>query len=140
MSQFTSRTLAIAATAVLSSALALASTPMDQILEHAKNVQRDAEQLHAALKVKNVDAADLKTKLSATTGDIDKLKQLVADYEAAHSGMTARDQADWELIKSKVQLLSIFHDRKKELLNGDINKNRSMLRAHASGVAKRVAL
>jgi hypothetical protein len=48
---------------------------------------------------------------------------------------------DWALVKEKVQLLAIFHQAKTELMaNGDLRKQRTLLRAHADGMAKRAQM
>lgn len=44
-------------------------------------------------------------------------------------------------MKTKVELLAIFHGKKKELLSsGDLSKNRGWLRAHAEGIARRAEM
>ncbi|MBL8294132.1 MAG: hypothetical protein JNN08_19970 [Bryobacterales bacterium] len=107
---------------------------LNSIMEHAKNVQMDAQQISTALKSKNFDTNEVKNKIEATQGRINNLKEAVAAYEAANPG--AANSENWKAVKDRVTLLEIFASRKAELLT-DAQRNRSMLRAHADGIAKR---
>lgn len=130
---------------LLASCFALAVSPaaaLDkefaaQLLESAKNIERDAGLVSTALKSKALDAADVRSKIDAMGGDVTKLQELVASFEAGHPKMSERDSAEWKMVKEKVQLLEIFHGQKQKLASGDLAKNRTLLRAHAEGVAKR---
>ncbi|MBN8731067.1 MAG: hypothetical protein J0L64_11025 [Acidobacteria bacterium] len=130
---------------LMASCLALAVSPaaaLDQefaaqLLESAKNIERDAGLVSTALKSKAMDAGDVRTKIDAMSGDVTKLQELVSSYEAGHPQMSQRDAAEWKQVKEKVQLLEIFHGQKQKLASGDLNKNRTLLRAHAEGVSRR---
>ena len=113
---------------------------LSEIGFHAQKVQQDAEHVSQHLKSKQVDPQFLKDKIGATADDMDKLQQLVSDFESRNFGLAEWQKKDWEFLKTKVQLLSIFYDRKKELvLADDVAKNKSLLRAHADGLAIRAA-
>ncbi len=118
------------------SAAALEKDFVDQILESARNVEREAADVSLALK-KKADTEDVKKKIEAMNDDLVKLQELVATFEASHPTMSERDRADWETIKSRVQLLGIFHNEKKKLADEGLNKNRGLIRAHADGLVKR---
>lgn len=130
---------------LMASCLALAVSPaaaLDQefaaqLLESAKNIERDAGLVSSALKSKSLDAGDVRSKIDAMSGDVTKLQELVARFEQGHPQMSERDTAEWKQVKEKVQLLEIFHGHKQTLAAGDLAKNRTLLRAHADGVAKR---
>jgi len=111
------------------------------IVGDAANIQKDAEALSQDLKAKSLDENKIKTDIASLGDDISKLRKDVEQVEAHAAQLTPQQQKDWELIKTKVQLLTIFHDRKTELMNsGDLKKNRAMLRAHAEGIAKRAQM
>ena len=109
----------------------------DQIIQSAQNIERDATTVSRALKIKGAPADDVKQKIEAMSADVTKLQELVNQFDATHPALSARDKADWDLVKTKVQLLEIFHERKKTLASEDVAKHRSMLRAFADGVAQR---
>lgn len=108
-----------------------------QLLESAKNIERDAGQVSTALKSKALNADDVRSKVDAMSGDVTKLQELVTRFEEGHPQMSQRDAAEWKQVKEKVQLLEIFHGQKQKLAAGDLSKNRTLLRAHADGVARR---
>ncbi len=107
---------------------------LNSIMDHAKSVQMDAQQISTALKSKNFDTNEVKNKIEETQGRINNLKGAVAAYEAANPG--AVNSENWKAVKDRVTLLDIFTSRKAELLT-DAQRNRSMLRAHADGIVKR---
>lgn len=119
------------------SAAALDKEFTGQLLDSARNIERDAGQVSAALKSKKFDAKDVANKIEAMSADLTKLQELVNQFESTHPQLSGRDQSDWKLVKEKVQLLEIFHQQKKKLAAEDIEKNRSLIRAHANGVAAR---
>lgn len=122
---------------VASPAAALEKEFVGRILESAKSIERDASAVSQALKVKKFDSADLHKKIDEMAADINKLQDLIKEFEAGHSQLSGRDRTDWQLVKDKVQLLEIFNQRKKTLAEEDFEKNRSMIRAHANGVTQR---
>lgn len=124
-------------------AVASANTenPISNIKSHAERVRIENEQLSAMLKQKQPDLKAIQEKLTVTRENLDKIGSLVSEFESSNPKLSERDRADWELIKTKVQLLNIFHGRKAELATEDgLRKNRGLLRAHAQGVAKRAAM
>ncbi|MCS7023782.1 MAG: hypothetical protein NZV14_03190 [Bryobacteraceae bacterium] len=124
--------------AILLSAPVFAKDPLRTIADHARMVQSQAQEINLGLKKKTLSEDALKSKLMMTSESIEKLKGAVAQIEASRSDLNALGR-DWQLLKDKVQLLAIFHERKSELA-GDFNRNRSMIRAHADGIAKRAAM
>lgn len=121
------------------SAAALDKEFTTQLLESARNIEREATTVSAVLKTRRFDANDVRTKIDAMSGDLAKLQELVDKFEKEHPQLSERDQSDWKLVKDKVQLLEIFHQQKKKLASEDIGKNRSLIRAHSDGVAQRAA-
>ncbi len=118
-------------------AAALEKEFVDQILQSAQSIERDAGMVDQSLSKKVADSAEVRQKIGDMSTDIAKLQELVKQFESTGASLSERDQADWKLVKDKVQLLEIFHGRKQTLAGEDINKNRSMIRAHARGVALR---
>jgi uncharacterized protein (DUF3084 family) len=112
-----------------------------EIVGDAAKIQQDAAAIHSQLRLKNPDFDAVRSKTEALNSDIEALRKDVEAFEANHPNLTEAQKKDWELLKTKVQLLMIFADQKKELLNsGDVRKNRTMLRAHAQGIAKRAEM
>lgn len=118
-------------------AAALEKDLVDQILQSAQSIERDATQVDQSLKKKPADATEVRQKIDAMSADVIKLQDLVKQFESTGATLSERDQADWRLVKDKVKLLEIFHGQKQTLASQDVNKNRSLLRAHAKGVALR---
>jgi len=117
------------------------STTLSDISMHAQKVQRSAEEMSALLKSKAVDRTVLEQRMEAVHQDVSRLKDLVATIEASGLELTPSQQLNWQKLKTKVELLQVFANNKKELLErGDLQKSRSLLRAHADGIAKRAAL
>lgn len=139
MNRIFPRTFTTATAALFTTAL-FANNHFEQIATHASNVQRESTQISRSLGSKKADAAEIGKALDTTGAEIAKLQELVNQIEAQKPSFSERDLRDWELLKTKVQLLSIFHDRKKELVSGDFSKQRGLIRAHAQGLAKRAAL
>lgn len=111
------------------------------IIGDAANIQRDAEKLSRDLKQKEVDEALVKKDIEALNADVAKLKQDVMEMDGKLGQLTDAQKKEWELVKTKAELLTIFAGRKATLMeSGEFRKNRSMLRAHADGVAKRAAM
>ena len=133
-------TLAGCLTLTAVSAFALDAQFASAAMVAAKNIQRDANLVSIAAKSKKFDTADVKVKIDAMDGDVRALQDLVTRYETENPELSQRDREEWNLIKTKVQLIDVFHARKKELADEDLGKHRSLIRAHADGVAKRAAL
>ena len=133
-------TLAGCLTLTAVSALALDAQFTSAAMVAAKNIQRDATLVSVAAKTKKFDSADIKVKIDAMDGDVRELQELVARFDSQNPELDQRDRDDWNLIKTKVQLIEVFHARKKELADEDLAGHRSLIRAHAEGVAKRAQL
>jgi len=135
------RALALAACLALSSLAARAdSKAFRSILGDAANIEKDALAIQAVLKTKNFDAGTAKRDIDSLGADIAALRKDVEAIEANLSSLNDQQKKDWELIKTKVQLLTIFYDRKVELMNSDLAKNRATIRALAGGIAKRAEM
>ena len=118
-------------------AAALEKELVDQIVQSAQSIGRDASGVSTALKTKRFDAAEVTKQISAMDGDVAKLQELVAGFDSTHPNLSERDRADWHLLKLKVQLIELFHGQKKNLAAEGVAKNRDVIRAHASGLAER---
>lgn len=119
------------------SAFALDETFVQRSIQSARNIERDAIAVRAAIKSKNLDAADVRARIDAMSGDIESLQKLVADFEGTNPQLNDRERADWTLVKEKVQILEIFHGQKQQLASADVVRNRKMIQVHAKGVAER---
>jgi hypothetical protein len=118
----------------------LADTHLSNIKTHASNVERDSTQTAVMLKAKQPDMQAVRAQIDKTGQDITALQKLVTDVEATNPSFSEQNRKDWDALKENVQLLSIFYNVKQELAaSDDMQKNRSMLRAHAKGVAERAA-
>lgn len=117
------------------------SNTFASIIGDAARIESDAQAISAQLKAKAPDYETVKTKSAALSNDIKDLQRDLESFEASHPGMTAEQKKDWEMVKTKVQLLLIFSDTKSSLLaGGDLQKNRGLLRAYSDGIAKRALL
>jgi predicted nucleic acid-binding Zn-ribbon protein len=125
---------------LLASVPALADTHLAGIKTHAANVERDSTQTAQMLKAKQPDKQAVRAQIEKTGLDITALQKLVADFEATSPQFSEQNKKDWQDLKEKVQLLSIFYNVKQELATSDdMQKNRSLLRAHAKGLSERAA-
>lgn len=116
---------------------ASADTRFEEIAAKARLVQTHAQEVEMGLKnKKSIEEATIKNKLDAVGAEIKQMQSLVADLETSQPGNLPA--AQWQLLKEKVQLLAIFHERKAELA-GDVQRNRSLLRAHAKGTVIRAS-
>lgn len=137
---YLSKSIAIIALAATSVAFAQTKTFRD-IIGDAANIQMDAEALADKLKTKVVDEAALKAEVSALAKHVDQLRADVERMDAEMVNLSPSQKKDWELAKTKAQLVQIFTDTKSTQLEAaDVNKNRSLLRAHANGIASRAAM
>jgi septal ring factor EnvC (AmiA/AmiB activator) len=107
------------------------------IIGDAANIEQDAHGISHDLKSKNFDAARVKSEIEALGKDIAKLKKDVEDFDSKAAELTGAKKADWEMVKTKAQLLLILYDRKAELLMEDPAKNRAVVRSLAAGIAQR---
>lgn len=131
-------TLTLLAGLALTAAAAMAdSSVYRSIIGDAANIEQDAHAISLDLKSKNFDAARVKSEIEALGKDIAKLKKDVEEFDSRAAEMTAAKKADWEMVKTKAQLLVILYDRKAELLMEDPAKNRGVIRSLAAGIAQR---
>jgi len=130
------RTASALALAAMSAA-ALDSSFVNQMQTTAQKLERDASGINRALKSKRHDANDVKAKIDAMAGDVETLQTLVKDFEGTNPQLSSREQAEWALLREKVQVLGIFHENKRRLAAEDFAKHRSLIRAFADGVALR---
>ena len=120
---------------------AFADTHLTDLKSHAGQVQRGSEQVSLLLKAKQLDAQAIRDKIATIGEDIENLQRLVVELEAAKPQFVQRGDKDWELLKMKVQLLSINYNIKHALSKeDDLKKNRSLLRAHATDLMRRSTL
>lgn len=136
-------TLALTLTfAALTAVPALADTKaFRDIIGDAANIQMDAEALRDGLKSKTLDESAIKAHVTALDKHIEQLQKDVDSLDAHLQDLTDSQKKDWDLAKTKVQLLNIFSDWKVAVVeSGDIRKNRSLLGAHANGIAVRAQL
>lgn len=135
------RLFTLLASAALALPLMADSQAFRGIIGDAANIQRDAEKLSRDLKQKALDEAKLKEDITALNTNVAKLKQDVTELDGKLTSMSDAQKKEWELVKTKAELLTIFAGRKATLMeSGDFKKNRSMLRAHADGISKRAAM
>ena len=86
-------------------------------ITHAQKVQQDAELLSQHLRSKQVDRQMLYEKTGVVAEDIDRLTELVAEFESGNPSLSDAQKKDWELLKTK--------DRKSTRLNSShIQKSR----------------
>ncbi len=114
---------------------------LGEIANHARSLRTEAQTMSQQLKNKQVDKQLLEQKLATVEENVAKLRELIASVEASNPELTPSQKQSWELVKTKVELLNIFTNHKKDLVGKeDIQKKRSLLRAHAEGIAKRAAM
>jgi hypothetical protein len=118
-------------------AVALEKELVDQIVQSAQSIARDANGVSQALKSKKFDAASVTKNIEAMDSDVAILQEVITKFESTHTNLSERDRADWNLLKTKVQLIEIMQGQKKKLAAEDFAKNRSLVRAHATGMVQR---
>ncbi len=119
---------------------AFADTRVAEIKTHAGLVKQASENIGRLLKVKQPDAQGIRDGIGAMGLDIEKLQRLVVEITEANPDFAVRGDEDWSRLKTQVQLLGIFHNTKDGLMKADdMKKNRSLLQAHAKGLAVRSA-
>jgi hypothetical protein len=117
------------------------SNTFQSIIGDAARIQTDSKAISAQLKGKAPDFELVKTKSAELSKDIKDLQRDLESFEATHPNLTAEQKKNWELVKTKAQLLLIFSDTKSSLLaSGDPQKNKSMLRAYSDGIAERALM
>ena len=120
---------------------AFADTPLADMRTYAGQIEKGSEQITRLLKEKQPDAQGVRDGIAAMAVDIENLQRLVAEVTEANPPFVARGDKDWDLLKTQVQLLGIFHSHKDELMKtGDMKKNRSSLRTQAKGLITRAEM
>ena len=134
--------LTLCAVVLLASPLALADpAAFRNIIGDAANIQMDAEAIVAMLKNSKFDQVQVKAESNSLSNHIAALKADVEALDGTLQNLTAAQQKDWELAKTKVDLLQIYSNLKLiQLEADDAAKNRSSLRAHANAVAVRAGM
>ncbi len=129
----------IATVMVFAASAAFANDHLNQIATHARSLETEFRQLSVVLKSKNFDSGLVQSRLAAADLDIEKLKGLSAEFEQSHPQLGASGQSEWRQTKDLIHLIDLFHGAKSDLMNQNPYKNRSMLKAHADGLAQRAA-
>jgi hypothetical protein len=126
----------------LAATLAVADThSFRNIIGDAANIQMDAETLAQSLNSKRVDDSQVRADSAALAKHIAALRADVDSLDASLQDLTPDQRKDWELAKTKVQLLQIFSDLKQmELETNDAVKSRRFLLNHAKAIAVRASL
>jgi len=133
MNTATKLTMTLAITAVG----AFANDQLIGIRDHARDLEREFRGIHEVVKDKKFNVADLQSRVEWTAGHVEKLKTLVAEFETANPN--AATNQDWKQAKDFVTLIDMFHAQKAQIVT-EGGKNRSMLKVHALGLAKRAAM
>lgn len=134
-------TLTLTACLALSALCAMAdSNAFQSISRDAASIQKDADAIATDLKTKTFDPTKVRSEIDSLGKDIATLRKDVETLDANLASLTEQQKKEWELVKTKVQLLTIFHDQKTGLLEGDIDRNRSMIRALSLGISKRARM
>lgn len=135
------RWISMTAGLALCAASAFADTAaFRSIAETAGKIEQDALAISKGLRSKQRDLPQIKTGIETLGLDIATLRKNVDTVEANVANLTDGQKKDWELVKTKVQLLMIFQDRKESLSNTDLEKNRTAVRHLADGIAKRAKM
>lgn len=117
------------------------STAFRDIIGDAANIQMDAEALGEKLKSKVLDQSAIKADVAALARHVDALKKDIENLDGRMQDVSPEQRKNWELAKTKAQLLQVFSDWKMmQVESGDLNKNRALLRSQAQGLALRAAL
>lgn len=114
---------------------------VDRLVADAKKAQNEAREIGVLLKAKQPDFSAIQANMAELAAHVAGLKQGVADFEAAYPTLSAKQQAEFDRMKSAVAVLAIFLDNKSEILAGSSAlEQRKLLRAKAEGIAKRAEL
>ena len=114
---------------------------VDRLVADAKKPQMEAREIGVLLKAKNPDFAAVNANMAELTAHVSQLTESVTQFESVQSSFHAKQQAEFERIKSAVAVLKIFLDNKSEILAGSgALEQRNLLRAKADGIAKRAEL
>jgi hypothetical protein len=135
------RLLTTAAILAVSATLAHADTPFAGIRHHADNLRREGQQISELLKAKQPNAESIREKIASMKDDVGQLENLLAELEAAQSDFTGRNGKDWELLRQKIQLVSVYYNTKQGLVSErDLKKSQGLLRAYARNLTTRAEM
>jgi hypothetical protein len=112
-----------------------------ELTGHAQKMQLDATHLSQSLTSKNVSRDTVADMINSIGTDVAGLQKLAGEFEARNFTLNDRQKKEWDIVKTKISVLSSLYDIKKELAEAEnLGKNRSSLRVHADNVAKRAVL
>lgn len=107
----------------------------------AKKVQVEAQDISRELRARQFDLDKVKGMTGNLTAHVESVNRIVAELESMQSAMTGQQRTTFEQVKVKAQLLTIFATNKQDVVLGNQpEKNRSLLRAKAEGIARRAQL
>lgn len=127
----------LAVTAALAASAAFASDHLAQMRDQAGKLGRAFRDIGVMVEKKNFNTEEVQNRVNMVDADIESLKRLASEFEGANPSLAANSNKDWKLAKDLVHLIDIFHEQKSEILRGDPKKQRSLLRGHAKGLARR---
>ena len=123
----------------LTSGLAMADTKVfEGIISNAASIQRSADAISKDLKPKSADQNKLKADMEEMGKTIATLKHEVESFDV--ESLSGKQKTNWEMVKTKVQLIAMFHEQKTGMMEQDFDKNREAIRYHAVGIAKRAEI
>jgi seryl-tRNA synthetase len=133
--------MTLALTLTLTASAALAGDHMSQIANHARDLATDYRKMTVTLKDKRFPTQDLQQEMKEADVALAKVKELVAEYAAMNPNLSAAQQKDWKMVQDLVTLLTVFQDRKTELLAGDNpHKKRGVIQGEALALVTRATL
>jgi hypothetical protein len=133
--------MTLAMTLTMTASAAWADDHMNQIANHARDLATDYRKMTVTLKDKKFPPQDLQQELKEADAALAKVKDLVADYAATNPSLNAVQQKDWKMVQDLVALLTLFQNRKAELLAGDNpHKKRGVIQGEALGLVTRATL
>jgi cell division septum initiation protein DivIVA len=131
----------LALSVALTASSAFANGHLDQVAAHARELAADYKKMVETLRNKNFPVSELRQELQDAEEALAKVKDLLAEFQAANPGIATAQPKDWKLTQDLVTLLDIFHDRKAELLSGDNPwKKRTSIRNEAQGLVTRATM
>ena len=110
----------------------------EALVAEAKKVQLEAQDISKELRVKQFDLNKVQEMMSTLTAHVESVNRMVTELEPMEPSMTEQQKTNFNLVKSKAELLTVFATNKQNVLSGDRpHKNRPLLRAKADGIAQR---
>jgi len=118
-----------------------AAEHLEKIVIEAKKAQLEAGEIRILLRNKNVDWTKVHGKMGYLERHVAEIREMVTAFEGMNPSLTSDQQSQMERLKLTSELLFVFTQNKKEMLeSGDPKKNRSLLRAKAEGISKRAEM